>query len=832
MAMVQATLAHVAVGCNAATNALSVRPSSSSTSSRSCNYCGAFAARNVVCLLRSSVDDDTNSAPMAIAETLKHRDATSDASRLTSVMMQYDAQSESVQVLAGDSDGRVFLWSKVSTSGWQLQKVTHESQKLPAVTVAAVTPAETHRRRLYFAAFSDGTLAVFGRGKGSEEEEEVKLLSRLELGVKSIMETMDALVVKGGEGEVEESVLLATGGVDSKVHLFEVADGSDQLTELLALEGHQGWIRSVAFKQQEKEDVGNVVAMLASASQDQRIRVWKVTARSRGQGEGASSGEVKDGFLARGARTTYTVSFDALLVGHEDWVTSVQWTQLPRDDESEDPCETALLSSSMDNTLIVWTKSADTRSSWTPSLRVGEMGGNGLLSAGVLPARGGRLNLLSLSFGGQLERWEQQPVPSKLFLPAISINGHCAEVTDLSWAPRGDYLVSVSLDQTARVVAPSKTSNDSLPNWFEISRAQVHGYDINCGCFVLGNRDANDQFVSGADEKILRVFEAPDEVRQLVGQLSPSDKNGGVQANAEKQVRSVQHAYLPELSLTNKSATTEESASDSDNGYAKLSSSLSLPVGDTLGRKTLWPEQRKLYGHGNELLCVTSSHTGDLIASACKSREERYAAVRLWNTADWSEAQLPLAGHKSSVVQLAFSPNDLYLLSVSRDRQFCLYERQPNSDGKFALVESVKAHRRIIWSCSWSPDSSLFALGSRDQSFSLWSRTSGKWGRICDPVAYDAAVTAVAFLPSALSNSGGYLLAVGLETGAIELFTMSKIDEDVAEVTCSRIDELAWEISPSGAVSRLEWCPAKNEGEFVLAAASSDSSVRVYNLKI
>ncbi|KAG6585076.1 Elongator complex protein [Phytophthora cinnamomi] len=382
MAMVQATLAHVAVGCNAASNALSVRPNSDSASSASCNYSGAFAAKNVVCLLRSdtsSADDDTNAAPLAIAHTLKHRDAASEASRITSVTLQCDAQSGSARVLAGDSEGRVFLWSKASGGDWQLRKLSDDAQKLPAVTVAAVATAATQKRRLHFVAFSDGTLAVFGESKDSEE---VPLLSRLELGVKSIMETVDAFVLRGDGGEQEESVLLATGGVDAKVHLFEVAGGSDRLTQLLALEGHRGWIRSVAFKQRVQEEAGRAVVTLASASQDQRIRVWKVSARSRGVDEAAASGEVKDGHVASGDHTTYTVSFDALLVGHEDWVTSVQWTELPQEDESEDSRESALLSSSMDNTLIVWTKSADTRSSWTPSLRVGEMGGNGLLSAG------------------------------------------------------------------------------------------------------------------------------------------------------------------------------------------------------------------------------------------------------------------------------------------------------------------------------------------------------------------------------------------------------------------------------------------------------------------
>lgn len=40
--------------------------------------------------------------------------------------------------------------------------------------------------------------------------------------------------------------------------------------------------------------------------------------------------------------------------------------------------------------------------------------------------------------------------------------------------------------------------------WHEISRPQIHGYDMQCLAMV-----GKFQFVSGADEKVLRVFQAP-----------------------------------------------------------------------------------------------------------------------------------------------------------------------------------------------------------------------------------------------------------------------------------------------------------------------------------
>lgn len=40
--------------------------------------------------------------------------------------------------------------------------------------------------------------------------------------------------------------------------------------------------------------------------------------------------------------------------------------------------------------------------------------------------------------------------------------------------------------------------------WHEIARPQIHGYDMQCLAMV-----GRFLFVSGADEKVLRVFKAP-----------------------------------------------------------------------------------------------------------------------------------------------------------------------------------------------------------------------------------------------------------------------------------------------------------------------------------
>ena len=106
--------------------------------------------------------------------------------------------------------------------------------------------------------------------------------------------------------------------------------------------------------------------------------------------------------------------------------------------------------------------------------------------------------------------------------------------------------------------------------------------------------------------------------------------------------------------------------------------------------RTLWPEQQKLYGHVFEVFCVASSHKGDLAASACKAQENKYADIIIWDLTK-GQTTVPacrLKAHKLTIVQLKFSPDDQYLLSCSRDRQWSLFQRQ--DDCNFKLVNKMK----------------------------------------------------------------------------------------------------------------------------------------------
>jgi elongator complex protein 2 len=93
---------------------------------------------------------------------------------------------------------------------------------------------------------------------------------------------------------------------------------------------------------------------------------------------------------------------------------------------------------------------------------------------------------------------------------------------------------------------------------------------------------------------------------------------------------------------------------------------------DYLVQNSLWPETMKLYGHGYEVFSLASSHSGRVVASSCKATTPEHARIILWDSQTWEKLQ-ELEGHQLTVTQMAFSPDDNHLLSVSRDRTWCLF---------------------------------------------------------------------------------------------------------------------------------------------------------------
>ena len=126
------------------------------------------------------------------------------------------------------------------------------------------------------------------------------------------------------------------------------------------------------------------------------------------------------------------------------------------------------------------------------------------------------------------------------------------------------------------------------------------------------------------------------------------------------------------------------------------------------------------------------SNARTLIATACKSTTPEHASIRLYDTERFLPYGGPLSGHLLTVVRIAFNRDDRLILSVSKDRTWCLFERTESGlqyvfdysmliyhAGGYTLRRTAKAHARIIWDCAWMHEEDVFITAGRDKQASF-----------------------------------------------------------------------------------------------------------------
>lgn len=591
--------------------------------------------------------------------------------------------------------------------------------------------------------------------------------------------------------EANDSYILAVAGTTTIAQLY-VSEGTPIDFKLRAtLSGHEGWIRSLAFTNETTESASDL--LLASASQDKYIRLWRIHQGKELPAVAASGNDAALGAFLPGKSLSnkahrftaggidYSATFEALLLGHEDWIYSTKWH---RTSES-----LQLLSASADNSITVWEPDSSS-GVWVSMTRLGEIsaqkgsttatGSTGGLWTGLFSPAG--KTIVCLGRTGSWRRWDQSASDGQ-WIPGIGISGHTSSITGLSWSGSGSYLLTTSSDQTTRLHAQWKQSS-GVSTWHEMARPQIHGYDLNCISTLNPTT-----FVSGADEKLLRVFTLPLAVGQLLSNISdiPLPK-------AESGTILVESANMPVLGLSNKAITDTNGSEDimesTPQEAVDTTSKPTLdldhpPLEDHLSRSTLFPEIEKLYGHGYEISSLCTSHSGKFIATACKASSIDHAVIRLFETTRWTEIKPPLAAHASTIHRMRFSYDDQYLLSVGRDRQWALWST--DDDGAWKLKEAdLKAHSRMILDCAWAPavmekgvEERVFATAGRDKSVKIWKVGTEKTS-VVETIIEDAPVTAVDFEDSVRPN-GNLFLAVGIESGSLSVYEISTTDWKVVK---------------------------------------------------
>lgn len=727
-----------------------------------------------------------------------------------------------------DKSIRVWKWDPGSVTGFRDIQIIQEHES-SVNCIATLTGAN-----IFVSGSSDGTVMIWSLKEYNQgSQAEFKLQQKVCITPKFLPL---AIAIASLDSS---STVLAVAGTKNIIQIYVSNGGDFELAATLA--GHEGWIRALDFV--EKIIDGNRDLILASASQDKYIRLWRV---HRGADLPAASRAANDpslGIISRSLSNKahrfsadteqYSITFEALLLGHEDWIYTARWHSWQGRPQ--------LLSASADNSLAIW--EADPVSGiWVCAARLGEIsaqkgsttatGSTGGFWIGLWSPNADVAVSLSRTGGWRLwkrlgdDRWKQD----------VALSGHTKEVKAIAWSRNGAYLLSTGSDQTTRLHAPWKRNGKR--SWHEFSRPQIHGYDLNCLDAITDN-----QFISGADEKLLRVFDEPAAVAKLLKSLS------GLEITPKELPDA---ANIPVLGLSNKAIEINNSEEPHTNGEATDFMDTLTPIStqdtdrppfeDQLSRHLLWPETEKLYGHGYEISCVAASHDRTLVATACRASSIDHALIRLYETREWLEIKPALRSHSLTVTSLKFSSDDKYLLSVGRDRQWTVFERTEDCQNAYTPVcADPKAHSRMILDGTWAPLEAgrSFTTAGRDRCIKFW-RMNGDGVKLVHTITLHIPITALDFLNTLVGDC--IVLAYGLEDGGTRIASLSK---DLTSVG-SQFD-ITHGFSPSKAVTALRWRPKAEEyaadgcesehsrndvssKHIELAVASDDTSVRILAL--
>ncbi|KIK56525.1 hypothetical protein GYMLUDRAFT_106290, partial [Collybiopsis luxurians FD-317 M1] len=297
----------------------------------------------------------------------------------------------------------------------------------------------------------------------------------------------------------------------------------------------------------------------------------------------------------------------------------------------------------------------------------------------IIPSR----KVVKVTRGGHAGKWEK-------ILNVIETE---SVVTSVAYSPNGQYVVSSSWDNTARIWNAQTGLEMREPLKGHTNRVTSVAYSPN-GQYV----------VTGSYDKTVRIWNAQTDLP--VGKPLKGHTNS---------IASV--AYSPD-------------------GQYVVSGSLDETVriwNVQTGLQILEP----LKGHTNWITSVVYSPDGQYVVSGSYDN-----TVRIWNTQTGVQVGEPLNGHTDGVTSVAYSPDGHYVVSGSRDKAVIIWNAQTGQQ----VGEPIKIHTDCISSVAYSPDGQYVVSGSWDKTARIWNVQTGV--QVGEPLkGHTNYITLVAYSP-------------------------------------------------------------------------------------
>ncbi|WP_413162403.1 sugar-binding protein [Capilliphycus salinus ALCB114379] len=444
-------------------------------------------------------------------------------------------------------------------------------------------------------------------------------------------------------GEIGVSVspdgqLIASAGEDKKIKLWKL---TGELVQ--TIEGHKEPILYITFSPDGE--------IIASASEDKTIKLWK-----------------RDGTFIR------------TIPGHEN---VVQWVSFSPDGQQ-------IASASRDQTVKLWTVEG--------TLITTLKGHQSSVSSVIFSPDGERI--VSAEENGTLNFWNDKGERLNSF------KAHQQKIWSLAFSPDGQTIASASGDGTVKLW----NRQGELLNSLEEHKYPVYSVSYSPDGEGIASADFNGTIMFWSREGILKTTVRGH--RNVVNNLSfTPDSQMLVSASRDSTVKIWNLNGIPQVFQPNQkiyspifSPDGEIIASVSAKNQVilwKIDRRIEKQLPDNLTKQFTFTD------HDGIVNNISFSPDGKIIASASRDR-----TVKLWNLRGEVIKNLP---HNAPVWTVKFSRDGTLIATASEDRIVRLW------DNNGQLLHTLKGHQKRINDLSFSSDG-LLASASDDNTIILWNR--------------------------------------------------------------------------------------------------------------